>query len=88
MIASKVLQDNFMLIKSWEQFENGRTLISQLALTLIGIGAIIFIVALAGGFYFSYRKAKRKQLKIWNTAEKCVQILYLLVQLVASFVYF
>jgi hypothetical protein len=70
MVASKILHDNFMLIRSWEQFENGRTLISQLALTLIGIGIIIFIVALAGGFYFSYRKAKRKQLKIWNNISR------------------
>ncbi|MCB9034845.1 MAG: hypothetical protein H6553_13485 [Chitinophagales bacterium] len=84
LVAAKILQDNIMLIRSWEQFENGRTLISKLALTLIGLGFLIFLVALAGGFYFTYRKAKKHHQKIWNNTSKKMLLDLLLIGIVGG----
>lgn len=37
---------------------------------LIGLGLVIFIVALIGGFYFTYRKNKKAGIPIWNQASR------------------
>lgn len=36
----------------------------------IVLAVVIFIIAFAGGFYFTYRKNKKAGIKIWNTASK------------------
>lgn len=37
---------------------------------LVALALCVFVLALAGGYYFTYRKNKKLGLKIWNTASR------------------
>lgn len=48
-----------------------RTLpLDRLTLTLLMLAVAIFLVAFAGGFYFTYKKNQRAGVKMWNTASR------------------
>lgn len=44
--------------------------LNTIDLQFIALAAITFIVALAGGFYFTWQKTKKQGLNIWNSASK------------------
>jgi hypothetical protein len=51
--------------------ETNRTLFtSELSIELIILAIVVFVVALLGGYYFTYKKNKKAGVSIWNSASK------------------
>jgi hypothetical protein len=67
--ASVVLKDNFILYNTW-QYLGESTMLSRPILTMLFIGVLIFIVAVGGGFIFTYIKAKKVRQKLFNAVSK------------------
>ncbi|KAA5537129.1 hypothetical protein F0919_05510 [Taibaiella lutea] len=65
----------YFQLKEYEQnliegHQRSRNDIQALTLELLPLAIIVFVIALLGGYYFTYRKNKKAGVSIWNSASK------------------
>lgn len=68
-------------LQKTELLRTGR--FNPIDLQFIGLAIVTFLVALAGGFYFTWRKTKKQNVRIWNNASKKL-ILHIAIPLFAG----
>ncbi|MFN3916351.1 MAG: TMEM128 family protein [Flavobacteriales bacterium] len=90
LLGAALVYFDFAYIKiggySYADFVGGELspdLVSDKIWFLLKVGAGVLILALAMGFYFTWRKAKKKNLKMWNNPAKRM-LLALFVPLIAG----
>jgi hypothetical protein len=63
-----------LLLKAYRSdfsvFRNAEIATQPITLQLIALALVVFVIALIGGYFFTYRKNKKAGVNIWNSASK------------------
>lgn len=70
VIANIILSDYMVRSNASRYTMEYNEAVNKLLFRLLGLAISVFIVALIGGYYFTYRKNKKAGISIWNNASK------------------
>ena len=70
VIAYSWLNNPHNLYIEGKYFEENESFFDPFTLKLVVLGIAVFIVALAGAFYFTWNKAKKHSHSLWNSASR------------------